>query len=218
MGAAAGCGGEAVEAIRVSKHGGGIFTPPGGFSEWVIVIINPPAASRQARNSSACARATAVATMPAVISSDHADESMSVEALAASASSADHAAPASRRISSQDVKQHSGRAGAPFWAVIDGFVVDATEFVDTHPGGLRKLLSADDPSTGATGRPFGFSFSRGKNAHFPDTGKRFKEGVQRCLAGGSAEVAFPGYGKIVILGRLDGSAEQLKKGHSHESS
>ena len=37
-----------------------------------------------------------------------------------------------------------------FWAVIDGFVVDASEFVDKHPGGLRKLLSADSPAAGAT--------------------------------------------------------------------
>ena len=98
-----------------------------------------------------------------------------------------------------------------FHRVIDGFVVDCSEFVDTHPGGLRKLLSADDPATGATGRPFGFSFSRGRNAHFPDTGKRFREGAERYLRGGGSsdtpflpptDVAFPPYGKIVILGRL----------------
>ena len=92
---------------------------------------------------------------------------------------------------------------------MDGFVVDATEFVDSHPGGLQKLLAADKAATGATGRPFGFSFTRGKNAHFPATGKRFSEGVKRYMAGSRnstslppVEVAFPPYGKIVIVGKL----------------
>ena len=118
-----------------------------------------------------------------------------------------------RRITPAEVKQHNGKSGS-FWAVIDGFVVDASEFVDQHPGGLRKLLSADDAATGASGRPFGFSFSRGRNAHFPQTGKRFRDGVQRYsngeLSSGDGErflppgeVAFPPYGKIIILGRLD---------------
>ena len=31
-----------------------------------------------------------------------------------------------------------------------GFVVDASEFVKAHPGGLRKLLSADTAAAGAT--------------------------------------------------------------------
>ena len=140
----------------------------------------------------------------AVVSADHADGSCCVEHL--TVPTGRPAAP--RLIPPDEVKQHSGRDSS-FWAVIDGFVVDASEFVDAHPGGLRKLLSADNPATGATGRPFGFSFSRGQNAHFPDTGRRFREGVERYLRGGGdqpalppSEVAFPPYGKVVILGRL----------------
>ena len=91
--------------------------------------------------------------------------------------------------------------------------MDATEFADTHPGGLRKLLSTNDAEAGVTDRPFGFSFSRGRNAHFPATGQCFQEGVQRYLAAESdgpylrpVEVEFPSYGKVVILGQLGGAA------------
>ena len=136
------------------------------------------------------------------VSDDHADESMNVEHLAVAGPVDGQPALGPRMISPDEVKHHGGRDGSGFWAVIDSFVVDASEFVDTHPGGLRKLLSADSSAAGATGRPFGFSFSRGKNAHFPDTGKRFRAGVERYLSGGSPEVAFPPYGKVVILGRL----------------
>ena len=138
------------------------------------------------------------------VSDDHANESYCVEHMSSSS-----AKSRPRLISRAEVKQHSGEAGS-FWAVVDGFVVDATEFVDTHPGGLRKLLSSDSPSAGATGQPFGFSFSRGKNAHFPDTGKRFQKGVKQYLSCGNgepylppADVAFPPHGKVVILGRLE---------------
>ena len=145
----------------------------------------------------------------AVVSADHADASLCAENLVAPAGGLKRAACGARLIAAEDVKQHSGK-GTGFWAVIDSFVVDCSEFVDTHPGGLRKLLSADSPATGATGQPFGFSFSRGRNAHFPDTGKRFREGVKRYLSGGGGDtpflpptdVAFPPYGKIVILGKL----------------
>ena len=80
---------------------------------------------------------------------------------------------------------------------------------------LSRRISADEGATGATGKPFGFSFSRGRNAHFPDTGKRFQQGVKQYLKGGAgaaadvsltvlppAEVAFPPHGKIFILGKL----------------
>lgn len=145
----------------------------------------------------------------AVVSADHADASLCAENLAAPAGGFKRAACGPRLIAPDDVKQHSGK-GTGFWAVIDSFVVDCSEFVDTHPGGLRKLLSADSPATGATGQPFGFSFSRGRNAHFPETAKRFREGVKRYLSGGGGDtpflpptdVAFPPYGKIVILGKL----------------
>lgn len=114
-----------------------------------------------------------------------------------------------------------------FWCVVDGYVVDATGFLKSHPGGLMKLLSTDSAAIGATGAPFGFSFTRGRNAHLSDTSTRFREGVKRYLSGegGSGsngmlsgsedgrsvegeqflppvEVDFPSYGSIVILGRL----------------
>ena len=126
----------------------------------------------------------------AVVSADHADASLCAENLVAPAGGFKRAACGPRLIAAEDVQQHSGK-GTGFWAVIDSFVVDCSEFVDTHPGGLRKLLSADSPATGATGQPFGFSFSRGRNAHFPDTGKRFREGVKVVSARAEAERANP---------------------------
>jgi cytochrome b involved in lipid metabolism len=148
----------------------------------------------------------------AVVSSDHADPSLSADLLISSAPTKKKKL-APRLISADEIKQHNGRNGESFWAVVDGFVVDATEFVADggHPGGLKKLLSTDAAGTGATGKPFGFSFSRGRNAHFPQTGQRFQEGAKRFLSGVSeseanlppVEVAFPPYGKIVILGRLE---------------
>ena len=57
-----------------------------------------------------------------------------------------------RPITGAEVKQHDGRSGnGSFWAVIDGWVVDATDFVGTHPGGNAKLLSTDNADIGATG-------------------------------------------------------------------
>jgi hypothetical protein len=142
------------------------------------------------------------------VSSDHADESMCAERLVGGMQGTQQRP---RPFSPQEVKQHNGQQDG-FWAVIDGFVVDASEFIDKHPGGLKKLLSADDAAVGASGRPFGFSFSRGRNAHFPETGKRFRDGVQRYMsaAGTSndaflppAHVSFPPLGQVVILGRLE---------------
>ncbi len=97
-----------------------------------------------------------------------------------------------------------------FWAVLDGFVVDASDLIEHHPGGIKKILSANAPHAGATGQASGFSFSRGRNAHFPRTAQRFRDGVQRYLTGKSTkqtflppvEVAFEPYGKLVILGRI----------------
>ena len=113
----------------------------------------------------------------AVVSDDHADESTCAAHAAAPCSG-----PQPRPISREAVKQHSKE---PFWAVIDGFVVDATAFVDAHPGGLKKLLSTDTAAVGATGEEFGFSLSRGRNAHFPGTGKCFRSGIERYLRGGA---------------------------------
>ena len=145
----------------------------------------------------------------AVVSSDHAAVSLCAEDLASQGSSSS-AAPAARPISPEEVELHGGSSNEDFWCVVDGWVVDATEFVDKHPGGLRKLMSTDKVETGATGKPHGFSFSRGRNAHFPDTGKRFHNGVKKYLNGGTpgetyfppAAVVFPPHGRIVILGRL----------------
>ena len=91
----------------------------------------------------------------AVVSSDHAGEDSSVEHLAASSGP--------RTIAPDEVREHNGKSGSSFWAVVDGFVVDATAFIDTHPGGLRKLMSTDDAGIGAGPDAFSFSFSRGRN-------------------------------------------------------
>lgn len=130
------------------------------------------------------------------VSSDHADESMNVAHLSRKASGP-------RLVSPAELAEHDGRAGGSgFWAVVDGFVVDASEFVDSHPGGLKKLMSTNSPNAGATGQSFGFSFTRGKNAHFPDTGRRFAEGVKRYLGGQGGDIAFPPHGTLVIVGKL----------------
>eukprot|EP00747_Dinoflagellata_sp_TGD_P180994 gnl/TRDRNA2_/TRDRNA2_34380_c0_seq1.p1 gnl/TRDRNA2_/TRDRNA2_34380_c0~~gnl/TRDRNA2_/TRDRNA2_34380_c0_seq1.p1 ORF type:complete len:188 (+),score=10.65 gnl/TRDRNA2_/TRDRNA2_34380_c0_seq1:59-622(+) len=147
----------------------------------------------------------------AVISDDHADASLCAEGMAPAARTAQQNLRP-RPISPEEVKKHNHSAGS-FWAVVDGFVVDATEFVESHPGGMKKILSADSPGAGATGGPFGFSFSRGRNAHFPETGRRFRDGVERylnCTKSQSdflppADVGFPPYGKIVIVGKLEHS-------------
>jgi hypothetical protein len=168
----------------------------------------------------------------AVVSDDHAHESMCREASTILSSSSSRLVllgkQQPRPISPEDILEHNrqddddvGRPGGPppFWAVVDGWVVDATEFVESHPGGLRKLMSTDMAEVGATGGTHGFSFSRGKNAHFPDTGRRFGEGVEEYLRGGATttargcdgdgdeylppgKVSFPPHGSILILGRL----------------
>lgn len=141
------------------------------------------------------------------VSDDHAGESTHVAHLAVPGGGA-----RPRAISPSEVEAHNGREGSRFWAVVDGFVCDASTFVDSHPGGLKKLLSTDSGAVGATGKRFGFSFSRGKNAHFPGTGVSFSDGVKRFLRGEAgddtflppAEVEFGGVaGKLVILGKLD---------------
>eukprot|EP00434_Breviolum_minutum_P028189 symbB.v1.2.024938.t2/scaffold2396.1/size80221/4 len=116
----------------------------------------------------------------AVVSDDHADESLNMQSPTILSS----VKRQPRLITAAEVQEHNGRdLDGTFWAVVDGWVVDATAFLKTHPGGLKKLLQIDDASIGASGKPFGFSFSKGRNAHFPETGRRFKEGVQRYLQG-----------------------------------
>lgn len=113
-----------------------------------------------------------------------------------------------RQISEQEVTRNDGRDGRLLWAVIDGYVVDASKMADGHPGGLRKILSANDAATGWTGKAFGFSLSRGANAHFPKTGKKFRDGVTRfenLNRKETVEVDYSPFGVITILGTLAGS-------------
>ena len=86
-----------------------------------------------------------------------------------------------------EVDANDGEGGRPFLAVIDGLVVDATDFVSKHPGGLKKILSANAAGSGATGRAFGFSLSSGRNAHFPETGRIFREAARAYEAGGDGK-------------------------------
>ena len=118
---------------------------------------------------------------------------------------------AARPITPEEIKEHNKtNNNKDFWAVIDGYVVDATAFLSTHPGGLKKLLSADNANIGATGRPFGFSFSKGRNSHFGHTARRFENGIKEFLNGKTEgsylvpqKVRFPKPGKsIIILGKL----------------
>lgn len=96
-----------------------------------------------------------------------------------------------------------------FWAVVDGFVVDVKAFSNEHPGGLPKITSTNDAKTGATGRPFGFSFSKGENQHFPATQKLWRDGYTAYLKQGADGelpphdvVIAPPKGTITILGKL----------------
>lgn len=99
----------------------------------------------------------------AVVSDDHAGPSLHTAALLQSTS------PSPVHLFSiVEVKENDGsHANKPFYCVIDGMVVDATSFVNAHPGGLKKILSTDDASVGATGKAFGFSFSKGPECTFP---------------------------------------------------
>ena len=88
---------------------------------------------------------------------------------------------------------------------IDGYVVDATDFARYHPGGLRKILATDEKQTGWTGEEFGFSLTRGQNAHFPKTGRIFEEGVRRFdMLQENVKVNFGDDvgSTIIILGKL----------------
>ena len=126
-----------------------------------------------------------------------------------------------RLYTSNEIRSHNEKGeGASFWAVIDGFVCDASQFLTSHPGKLRKLLSANSKGAGATGASFGFSFSRGRNSHFPGTSRTFLDGVARSLSGSPDDVReadgaasggdvlspyavdFAPHGKLVLLGRL----------------
>ena len=111
-----------------------------------------------------------------------------------------------RSISKQEVLTNNGQDGQPLWAVIDGYVVDATKMLLTgHPGGKQKILSVNDPSAGWTGKAFGFSLARGANAHFSQTARKFRDGVGEFENGGKKDVVTIDYGpngSIVIIGVL----------------
>ena len=150
----------------------------------------------------------------AVVSDDHADESYCVDNYLTSSAEAASSKPEVRWFSQEEVNEHNveisneGDAMSSYWACIDGFVVESIDFLQKHPGGKKKLLQTNDPSTGDTSRPFAFSFSRGRNAHFPETAKIFHDGIARFLKGESTEIIFPATfkkqegGKLVVLGRL----------------
>ena len=91
------------------------------------------------------------------VSDDHADESLCAEYVAMEAPQGKAQHPIARQISPEELKQHNESHPNSFWAVVDGFVVDASHFVNSHPGGLKKLMSTNSPAAGATGNPYGCS-------------------------------------------------------------
>ena len=108
-------------------------------------------------------------------------------------------------LTKDQVRENDGREQRPMWAVIDGYVVECTEYAKLHPGGIRKIRETDEKQTGWTGEEFGFSFTRGKNAHYPKTGRVFQEGIRKFEELQSpVEVDFgkDGGGAITILGKL----------------
>lgn len=168
-------------------------------------------------------------TKMAVVSNDHADESYNMEDYNIPSSKCltskkdetqrDNILSGIRIFSSEEIESHnrseqSSPTSSSFWACIDGFVVDASDFLQKHPGGKKKILQTNDPNTGyKRGVPFSFSFSKGRNAHFPDTARIFQDGVKKFLeSNGDSdrnEIVFPseyrngaGGGKLILLGRL----------------
>lgn len=108
-------------------------------------------------------------------------------------------------LTKEQVRMNDGLEDRPLWTVIDGYVVDCTEFAKFHPGGLRKIRETDEKQTGWTGEEFGFSLTRGSNAHFPKTGRVFEEGMRKFdKLQRQVEVDFGrgGGGAITILGKL----------------
>ncbi|GMH82322.1 hypothetical protein TrVE_jg11846 [Triparma verrucosa] len=140
----------------------------------------------------------------AVVSSDHSTPGMSCEDL----SSANELI---RIFTPSDIEKYNKAYSEGFYAVIEGFVVDAMGMVNSHPGGLKKLMQTNLKGVGYTGKDFGFSFSKGRNAHFPGTGKRWKQKVKEFLTGEKGEdgklkslqCVFDGEGgSVIILGKL----------------
>ena len=108
----------------------------------------------------------------------------------------------------EQVRAKNGKDGEKLWVVIDGYVVDATDFANVHPRGITKILSTDSRRSGHTGNEFGFSLSKGKNAHFPTTAKTFEEAaksfdrLQRHVTVQFGPDTDQAAGTIVILGKL----------------
>jgi len=108
-------------------------------------------------------------------------------------------------LTKEQVRKNDGLEDRPLWTVIDGYVTDCTEFAKFHPGGLGKILATDEKQTGWTGEEFGFSLTRGSNAHFPKTGRVFQEGMRKFdKLQSQVEVNFgkDDGGAITILGKL----------------
>eukprot|EP00470_Lotharella_oceanica_P014009 CAMPEP_0170182590 /NCGR_PEP_ID=MMETSP0040_2-20121228/28317_1 /TAXON_ID=641309 /ORGANISM="Lotharella oceanica, Strain CCMP622" /LENGTH=138 /DNA_ID=CAMNT_0010428059 /DNA_START=46 /DNA_END=459 /DNA_ORIENTATION=- len=118
----------------------------------------------------------------AVVSADHGGEDLNPSHISISSNKACSPRP----FSPTDIHNHNKQDKKSFYAVIDGFVCDCSDFVNNqkaHPGGIKKLLSSNAAAVGATGKDYGFSFTRGRNAHFPATGKTFQDGVRAYLKG-----------------------------------
>lgn len=109
-----------------------------------------------------------------------------------------------RMFTKEEVMKNDGKYGRPFYAVIDGYVVDTCDFVFTHPGGLKKLLLTNTSSAGSTGKSFGFSFASGPNKHLRHTNYVFTTAVDMFERGGGKEieVVWPSMGKLMIIGKL----------------
>ena len=140
-----------------------------------------------------------------VISSDHADDSLNTSSLLKDCSNDGDTIVKPRKITKEEVRK------SKYLVVIDGYVINCFEFLKEHPGGIKKILATNQSNVGATGKEFGFSFTRGKNAHFSGTGKDFKVGIKKYLNGKvgkdgyleETDIHFKGYdGKIKIIGIL----------------
>lgn len=93
-----------------------------------------------------------------VVSSDHANPQLH-------ASSLDSGGFCPPLISADEIAaNNSSDPSASMYCVIDGYVVEAVEFLrgKVHPGGKKKVQQTNDAGIGATSKPFTFSFSKGK--------------------------------------------------------